>query len=113
LGTGVQAGPVSQFAFDAIVRFDGKLMVAEVTRDQLRHILQRTNQDRPLPLAQRTGDFAYASELGTVPDRPIRMATNDWCAMNQHEYFGTTDLVFTEAPSPGIKAIGRAALLER
>ena len=111
LGTGVQAGPVSQFAFDAIVRFDGKLMMAEVSPDKLRLILQRANQDRPLPLAERTGDFAYASAIEMVPDRPIRMATNDWCAMNQHEYFGTTDLVFVEVPSPGIKAIGRAALL--
>jgi len=111
LGTGIQAGPVTRFAYDAIVRFDGKLMVAEVTPAQLRLILKRANQDRPLPLSERTGDFVYASPEPRNITGPIKIATNDWCALNQAEYFGTTDLAFTEIPSPGIKALGRTALL--
>ena len=111
LGTGLQAGPVQQFDFDAVVRFDGKLMTAMITHEQLALILKRVNQDRPMSLSDRTGDFAYASEAPPSGTSVISIATNDWCAMNQHEYFGTTDIVFTEAPSAGIKAISAAVLL--
>ena len=111
LGTGVEKGPVTRFAYDAIVRFEGKLMVAEVTRDQLTNLMARANQDRPTPLANRLGDFVYGAGEPAPNKAKITIATNDWCALNQQEYFGTTDLTFREVPSPGIKAIGRQALL--
>ena len=52
LGTGLPAGPVSRHAFDAVVRFEGKLMVAEVPRERLAGFMARANQDRPMPLAE-------------------------------------------------------------
>jgi 5'-nucleotidase/UDP-sugar diphosphatase len=110
LGTGAPAGPVSRYVFDSIVRFDGKLMVATVSRPQFESFMARANQDRPMPLAGRNGDFLYAS--GAAPqDGPVRIVTTDWCAANQAEYFGTTDLVFEEVSGLKVKLAAAAALL--
>lgn len=110
LGTGVPQGAVSRFVFDSVVRFDGKLMVATVSRQQFEGFMARANQDRPMPLADRNGDFLYASEIAPQSD-PVRIVTTDWCATNQAEYFGTTDVVFAEAPGLKVKAAAAAALL--
>ena len=112
LGTGLQAGPVTRYAFHAIVRFDGKLMVAEVSRQQFDAIMARANQDRPVALADRSGDFLYGSGAPNPGKATVAIATTDWCARNQAEYFGTTDLAFREVPSAGIKAISVGALLD-
>jgi 5'-nucleotidase/UDP-sugar diphosphatase len=111
LGAGVPAGPVSRYVFDSVVRFDGKLMVAAVSREQFKGIMARANQDRPMPLAERSGDFLYASSTPPVADR-LRIATTDWCATNQREYFGTTDLSFAEVTGLTVKATSAAALLQ-
>lgn len=109
LGTGVPAGPVSRYVFDSIVRFDGKLMVATVSRTQFDGFMARANQDRPMPLADRSGDFLYASAASPTAD-PVRIATTDWCATNQREYFGTTDLAFEPASDLRVKAVAAQAL---
>lgn len=111
LGTGLPSGPVSRFAFDAVVRFEGKLMVAEVPRDRLARFLDRANQDRPMPLDQRNGDFLYAQTLPPAADKLARIVTTDWCAANQAEYFGATDLVFSELPDLRLKTVAAKALL--
>ncbi len=111
LGTGLPAGPVPRYAFDAVVRFDGKLMVAETTPERLAGFMARANQDRPMPLIERSGDFLYGS-LGDVAGKAtVRLVTTDWCAMNQAEYFGVTDLVFSEVPEVRVKATAAAGLL--
>lgn len=110
LGTGVPAGPVSRYVFDSIVRFDGKLMAATVSRAQFDRFMARANQDRPMPLADRSGDFLYASAAAPKSD-PVRIVTTDWCATNQREYFATTDLTFEDATSLGVKHAATAALL--
>lgn len=111
LGTGLPAGPVSRFAFDAVVRFEGKLMVAEVSREQLVVFIGRANQDRPMPLDQRRGDFLYAQTLIPADKGLARIVTTDWCALNQAEYFGTTDLVFSEVPDLRLKSVAAKGLL--
>ncbi len=111
LGAGLPAGPVSRYVFDAVVRFDGRLMTAVVPRDRFDAFLARANQDRPMPLSARNGDFLYAA--GAAPtDGPVRIVTTDWCATNQAEYFGVADLVFAEAPGLTVKTAAAAALLE-
>lgn len=111
LGTGLAAGPVTRYAFDAVVRFDGKLMVAEAPAERLAGFMARANQDRPMPLAERSGDFLYGAGAG-VEGRPMaRLVTTDWCALNQAEYFGVDDLVFSEFAGPGVKATAAAGLL--
>ena len=63
-----------------------------------------------MPLADRSGDFLYASGLTAAGDT-VRIVTTDWCALNQHEYFGVTDLAFAEVPGPGVKAVAAQGLL--
>ena len=113
LGTGLPAGPVTRYAFDAVVRFDGKLMVAEVSPERLAGFMARANQDRPMALAERSGDFLYGAAEASTGKATVRLATTDWCAMNQAEYFGVTDLVFREVPEAGVKATAAAGLLSR
>ena len=111
LGTGLSAGPVSRYAFDAVVRFDGKLMAAEVPAARLAELTALANQDRVMPFARRTGDFVYGAVEGGEQRETVRIVTTDWCALNQHEYFGVTDLAFAEVPGPGVKAVAAQGLL--
>lgn len=111
LGTGLAAGPVSRYAFDAVVRFDGKLMMAEVPAARLAELTALANQDRVMPFARRTGDFVYGAVEGGEQRETVRIVTTDWCALNQHEYFGVTDLAFAEVPGPGVKAVAAQGLL--
>jgi len=111
LGTGLPAGPVTRYAFDAVVRFDGKLMVAEVSPERLNSFMARANQDRPMPLAERSGDFLYGAAEVAGGKAAVRLVTTDWCAMNQAEYFGASDLVFSEVPQARVKAAAAAGLL--
>ena len=64
-GTGLPSGEVTKYAFDAVVRFDGKLMRAEVDRPTLDQLIARCNQDGDIPLSARTGDFLYAAPVQT------------------------------------------------
>jgi 5'-nucleotidase / UDP-sugar diphosphatase len=110
LGTGVPAGPVSRYDFACVVRFDGKLMTATISRAQLERVMARANQDRAMPLADRSGDFLYAA-VGSSRADHVRIATTDWCATNQTEYFGMTDLRFEAIAESSVKRAAAAALL--
>ncbi len=111
LGTGLPAGPVSRYAFDAVVRFDGKLMVAEIPAERLAGLMARANQDRLMPLGERNGDFVYGAAGDVAGRATVRLVTTDWCALNQAEYFGVSDLVFSEVPQARVKAVAAAGLL--
>lgn len=117
LGTGAPAGPITRHMFDSIVRFDGRLMVAEVSFAQLAGFMARANQDRPIPLDQRTGDFLYGATRrpatdGRVQTGAARIVTTDWCATNQLEYFGTTTLRFTDISNLRVKTVAASAIFE-
>lgn len=110
-GTGLPEGGFSKYVFDSVVRFDGKLVRAEVDRPTLDAILGRTNQDGDLPLAARTGDFLYAAPTALADKERYVIVTNDWSASNQKTYFGRDDLVFTDIePTLPVKATALAAL---
>lgn len=113
LGTGLKGGDVDQFHFDEVVRFDGRLQVAEIDASRMAAILKICNQDRPMPISEMTGDFLYAAVRtgGVHGGQRLKLVTSDWCARNQSKYFGTDDLVFTDVPTGGVKAIARKALL--
>ncbi|MNW20851.1 hypothetical protein D3C71_2214460 [compost metagenome] len=64
-----------------------------------------------MPLAERSGDFLYGAANALEGKATVRLVTTDWCAMNQAEYFGTTDLVFSEAPELRVKTVAAEGLL--
>jgi 2',3'-cyclic-nucleotide 2'-phosphodiesterase (5'-nucleotidase family) len=109
-GAPLAAGPLTQFDFDAFLRFDGTLAVAEVPGDRLAAILGRANQHLATGLDARTGDYVHAAALDIVPGRTYRLATNGWTAQNQKSYLGTEDLAFTEVPDLRLKPVVRDAL---
>jgi 2',3'-cyclic-nucleotide 2'-phosphodiesterase (5'-nucleotidase family) len=110
LGMGLPAGALTRYAYDAVVRFDGTIMRAEVDARVLADILSRANQDGDLPLARRTGDFVYGAPLAPPARATYAIVTTDWCARRQKGYFGREDLVFTEVPGLKVKSAILAGL---
>lgn len=110
-GTGLPAGAVTTHDFNAALRFDGKLMVAQVDGGMLAGILAICNQDGDIPLAERTGDFLYAApEIEVDPGEVYVIVCNDWSAMNKGRYFGREDIEFTELPDLRLKPLVAEAL---
>jgi 5''-nucleotidase/2'',3''-cyclic phosphodiesterase and related esterases len=114
-GDGLPAGEVTREAFDACVRFDGTICVAEVSGAELKRLLARANQNVDTPFEERRGEFQFAD--GPAPAeidaaRTYRMATTDWGMKNRGRYFGREDLVFVERPELRLKAVVAEALKE-
>lgn len=114
LGAGLPVGPVTRHRFDAVVRFDGRLMTADIPVAQLPILMARANQDRPMPLDERSGDFVYGarSRVRAARGGTARIVTTDWCAAHPSEYFGTTELQFAEVLQSSVKGAAAAALFE-
>ena len=109
-GQPLAAGPMTRFDFDAYLRFDGRVMTAQVPAETLAVILSRANQHRAVGLDARTGDYAHATELAIRPGRTYRIAVNDWLARNQRAYLGVEGLDFAEVPGLSLRAVTLAAL---
>ncbi len=98
-GGGLPAGEVTRYAFDACVRFDGAVAVAEVDGRRLAQILSRANPGPDTPFAERTGEYLVAAAPAEIDlARTYRLATSDWGVKNQRAYFGEVELSFTEVP---------------
>ncbi|SIQ01839.1 2',3'-cyclic-nucleotide 2'-phosphodiesterase/5'-or 3'-nucleotidase, 5'-nucleotidase family [Rhizobium sp. RU35A] len=109
-GTGLPRGEVSRFDYNAALRFEGKIMKAEVDAATLAAILARCNQDGDVPLSARTGDFLYAAPALAAGKQSYIIACNDWSAINRKAYFGREDLTFAEVPELKLKALVIEAL---
>jgi 2',3'-cyclic-nucleotide 2'-phosphodiesterase (5'-nucleotidase family) len=104
-GGGLPAGEVTRYAFDACVRFDGTVAVAEVDGRRLAQILARANPGPDTPLAERQGEYLVAAAPAEIdPARTYRLATNDWGVRNQKNYFDGVELAFTEVPGLRLKS---------
>ncbi len=115
-GDGLPAGNVTREAFDACVRFDGTICVAEVSGEELKRLLARANQNVDTPFEERRGEFQFADGPAAtdIDDlRTYRMATTDWGMKNRGRYFGREDLVFVERPELRLKAVVAEALNQR
>ncbi|MGE6742088.1 metallophosphoesterase [Allorhizobium pseudoryzae] len=109
-GTGLPKGEVSRFNYNAALRFEGKIMKAEVDAATLAAILARCNQDGDVPLSARTGDFLYTAPALVPGKQSYIIACNDWSAINRKAYFGREDLAFAEVPDLKLKALVAEAL---
>jgi 2',3'-cyclic-nucleotide 2'-phosphodiesterase (5'-nucleotidase family) len=104
-GAGLPAGDVTRLQFDACVRFDGKVFVAEVSGARLRELLAAANLTPETPFAQRKGEFNFAAGPDAIdPARTYRVATTDWGARNTDRYFGAPAIAWTEVPGLQVKA---------
>ncbi|WP_117190914.1 metallophosphoesterase [Rhizobium terrae] len=112
-GTGLPAGDVTRFDYNAGLRFEGKLMVSDVDATVLMAILARCNQDGDIPLAGRTGDFLYASPKAPEGKARFKIVCNDWSAINKKSYFGREDIVFTEVPDLKLKQLVAETLAKK
>lgn len=103
-GGGLPAGDVSRADYDTCVRFDGTIMLAEVSGARLRALLAAANQGPDTPFEQRTGEFNYADGPASIDDaKAYRIATNDWAATNSARYFGEPAIAWTPRPGPRLK----------
>ena len=109
-GAAFPQGEVSLYDYNSILRFEGKIVTAEVDAATLRGILTIVNQDGDIPLADRTGDFLYAAPENLEDKDVYVIACNDWSGINQKAYFGRDDLIFTEIEGLMLKPTIRAAL---
>lgn len=109
-GTGFPAGPVSLYDYNSILRFEGKIVTAEVDAATLAAILARINQDGDIALADRTGDFLYAAPTDLPEKSTYVIAGNDWSFINQKAYFGREDLAFTAIEGLMLKPMIRETL---
>lgn len=110
-GAGLPAGDVTRFAFDACVRFDGTLFVAEVEGARLGKILARANQGPDTPFAERDGENLVAAiPEAPVPGRTYRLVTTDWVAKNAKLYLGDDPPALAERPELRLKPAVIAAL---
>ncbi len=107
-GTGLPAGPVTRLAFDAFLRFDGPILRATADARAMGAMAPRLNQDEPVALPSRIGDFAYADVLPA--GLPVTVAANGWVAMNAARYLGGDALRFERVPDTAIKPLVSAAL---
>jgi len=110
-GAGLPAGDVSRFAFDACVRFDGPLFVAEVDGAWLQQLMARANQGPATPFAERSGENLVAvAPAVIVAGRRYRFVTTDWIAKNARTYLGENPPALTAHPELKLKAAVLAAL---
>ena len=110
-GAGLPVGAVTRYAFDACVRFDGPLFVAEVSGAWLKKFLVRTNQGPDTPFAERGGENLVAAAPTVIESaRTYRLVTTDWIAKNARTYLGEDSPALTERPELKLKAAVIAAL---
>jgi 2',3'-cyclic-nucleotide 2'-phosphodiesterase (5'-nucleotidase family) len=110
-GAGLPMGEVTRFAFDACVRFDGSLFVAEVDGAWLQRLLARANQGPETPFATRGGENLVAVAPAAIEDaRRYRFVTTDWVAKNAKTYLGENPPALTAHPDLKLKAAVLAAL---
>lgn len=109
-GTGLPQGDIRRFDYNAALRFEGKIMKAEVDAATLSAIMARCNQDGDTPLSARTGDFLYAAPAQPPEKERYVIACNDWSAINRKAYFGREDLAFSEVADLQLKSLVLEAL---
>lgn len=107
-GTGLPAGAVTRFAYDAFLRFDGPLFTTQTDAAAMQAMAGRLNQDEAVSLESRIGDFAYAAPA--PGSAPARLTSNGWVRLNAARFLGTDALRFEQAPGLMLKSVVAEAL---
>jgi 2',3'-cyclic-nucleotide 2'-phosphodiesterase (5'-nucleotidase family) len=104
-GAGLPAGAISRVEFDACVRFDGTIFIAEIDGGRLQQLMAKANQGPEEVFEKRIGEFLMASGPEQIdPAKHYRIATTDWGARNTHAYFGEPSIGWQEQPGAKFKA---------
>ena len=104
-GAGLPAGDVTREEFNACVRFDGTICIAEVDGTQLQQLLAAANLGPDTPFGHRRGEFSFAAGPDAIdPKKTYRIATTDWGAKNTARYFGEPAITWQEQPAMKLKA---------
>jgi 5'-nucleotidase / UDP-sugar diphosphatase len=105
-GSGLAKGPLPHYRFDQFMRFENKLMVANVDGATLSKILAKANQQQLSDINKMSGDFVYANLISPEDKQQYRIVTTDWVARPKHQmdYLGLT-LDFEEVPNTSIKGL--------
>lgn len=119
-GAGLAQGALERYEYNAFLRFDNDVVVADVDGATLRTILATANQpvgsfaalNDDVNLDALTGDFVYATEMNVDDDATYRVVTSSWVALpfNQLQYLGVEGLTFETLPEVTTKGILLAAL---
>ncbi len=89
-GAGLKKGKLPRYLFEQFMRFDNKVMMAEIDGASLRKILKRCNQHEEANINLRSGDFLYAGRVDIKDNKKYKIVTTGWVALdvNQEGYFG-------------------------
>ncbi len=110
-GGGVSAGKVTRMEFDAWVRFEGQICVAEISGAELLTLASRANLGPDAPWEKRGGEnLVLVTPEQIDPTRMYRIATNDWAVKNTRRYFGENAPTFAEVPEMRLKSVVARAL---
>lgn len=103
-GAGLPAGNVSRHAFDAFLRFDNALYVAQVPAGVMQTMLRRANQFGDVGFARRTGEYAVASPVQLRDAASYILAVDGWIRLNAQRYLGAAP-EFREVGGPGLRDV--------
>ena len=110
-GSGIPAGAITRYQFDAWVRFDGPLYVGEISGAQLQQLAARSNQGPDTPFSQRTGEnLVLVGPASIYPNARYRMVTTDWIARKPEAYLGQGAPALKPAEGLTLKAAVAASL---
>jgi 5'-nucleotidase / UDP-sugar diphosphatase len=105
-GSGLTTGPLPRYRFDQFMRFENKLMVANVDGTTLNKILAKANQQALNDIEKMSGDFVYANIISPELGKTYRIVTTDWVASPTHQmdYLGV-NVDFQAVPNISIKSL--------
>ncbi len=89
-GAGLRKGKLPKYLFEQFMRFDNKVMSAEVDGETLSKILAKCNQHEKSDINTRSGDFLYTGHIEPEEHKKYKIVTTGWVALeiNQEKYFG-------------------------
>ena len=114
-GSGLPEGVVSRYAFSTFVRFDNRLVEANLPGVDIKKIIEHSQQEGDTPLGRRQGAVLFTATPRThfEDHTEYRFVTSDWVALeaNQKGYLGLPHTVsFSPVAEFTVRSVLGAAL---